>query len=320
MVVNLFFAMLAFSGIWKLYQFFTDQFPQLKKQMAIAILYLPTFTFWSSGILKDPIAVSALGWFTWALYELSVKKKNLILNSAIVLFTIYIFTVIKIYILVAYLPAFAIFLLLKNAQLLKNPLLKFAMILVFIGGTVFGFSSIAARMQDAVIDYAGEDVMEGIGNYQRGYQNKQAKSDGAYFSLGVEFDGTLTSLAKVAPMAVVATLYRPFLWESRNVTTLLSSFESLAMMMLTLYVLIKVGLVRFFVTIIKKPIVLYCLLFSITFALFVGVTTLNFGTLVRYKIPCMPFYVVSLFLILYYDAQRKKNLQPVLRIIVTSGS
>ena len=307
MVVNLMFAMIAFTGIWKLYQFFTEQFPDLKKQLAIAILYLPTFTFWSSGILKDPIAVSALGWFTYALYQLAVKKKGLIKNTLIIMLTFYVFSVIKVYIIVAYLPAFAIFLLLKNAQLLKNPLIKFTMITGFITASIIGFSALSTQMQTAVVDYAGEDVIEGIAGHQRGYQNKQQKSDGAYFSLGVEFDGTVTSLLKIAPMAVIATLYRPFLWESRNVSTLLSSFESLAIMLFTLYVLKRVGLRRFIGTILKRSIVLYCFFFSITFALFVGATTLNFGTLVRYKIPCMPFYVASLFLILYYNTQKTKT-------------
>jgi hypothetical protein len=51
--------------------------------------------------------------------------------------------------------------------------------------------------------------------------------------------------------------------------------------------------------------VLYCFLFAMLFALFVGATTLNFGTLCRYKIPCMPFYVIALLLI--WDSSRKKT-------------
>jgi hypothetical protein len=35
----------------------------------------------------------------------------------------------------------------------------------------------------------------------------------------------------------------------------------------------------------------------------VGLATANFGSLVRYKIPLMPFYVASLFIIRHYDKQ-----------------
>jgi hypothetical protein len=65
------------------------------------------------------------------------------------------------------------------------------------------------------------------------------------------------------------------------------------------------GFRGFFSAISKEPTVLYCLLFSVLFALFVGATTGNFGSLVRYKIPCMPFYVVGMFIIEYQGKKIK---------------
>jgi hypothetical protein len=68
-------------------------------------------------------------------------------------------------------------------------------------------------------------------------------------------------------------------------------------MFFTLSVLYKTGPVNFVKSILKDPTIMYCILFAMLFALFVGATTANFGTLVRYKIPCMPFYIAALFLI-----------------------
>ena len=104
-------------------------------------------------------------------------------------------------------------------------------------------------------------------------------------------------------MAIIATLYRPFLWESKKLTTLLSSFESLAIMIFTLLVFFKTGPGNFIKAIVRDPVILYCILFALLFALFVGATTANFGSLVRYKIPCLPFYIIALFLI--QDRTRK---------------
>ncbi|MEO6135440.1 MAG: hypothetical protein ABIP35_09820 [Ginsengibacter sp.] len=305
MVVNLMFSMIAFTGIWKLYLFFCEQYPELYKQFAVAILFLPTFTFWSSGILKDPLAISALGWFTYSLYQVAYKKRNLIKNLLIIALTVYLFSVVKVYILVAYLPAFIVFLLLKNAMILKNNFTKVLLVIVFIVGSIVGFVALSGTMQGAVEEYSGNDLTEGISTYQDNYEKQRNKNEGSYFSLGVEFDGSTGSLIKIAPAAIVATFFRPFLWESRKISTLLSSLESLAIMLFTLYVLKKVGLKKFFGTILKKPIVLYCFFFAMVFALFVGATTLNFGTLVRYKIPAMPFYVISLILILYFNNKLK---------------
>jgi len=56
---------------------------------------------------------------------------------------------------------------------------------------------------------------------------------------------------------------------------------------------------------------MYCFFFSIVFALFVGASTLNFGTLVRYKIPCLPFYAISLFLI--YEKVKERSIRKTLQ-------
>jgi len=53
-------------------------------------------------------------------------------------------------------------------------------------------------------------------------------------------------------------------------------------------------MIRFVLT---DSMILFCFSFAIIFGLFVGTITLNFGTLVRYKIPCLPFYAIALFLI-----------------------
>src|SRR5690606_15571897 len=133
--------------------------------------------------------------------------------------------------------------LLKNAMLLKNVIARFALIVAFIVGSVIGFVAISSTMQEAVVEYTGEDITEGIGSYQNNYETQKQKADGSYFSLGVEFDGSTSSLLKIAPAAIIATFYRPFIWESRKVSTLLSSIESTVLMFFTLYVFFKVGFI-----------------------------------------------------------------------------
>jgi len=109
----------------------------------------------------------------------------------------------------------------------------------------------------------------------------------------------------MAPAAIGATFFRPYLWESKKISTLLSSVESMALMLLTLYVFFKAGPVKFISNIFLNPMIFFCLFYSVTFGLFIGATTLNFGTLVRYKIPCLPFYIIALFLILDIVAKNK---------------
>ena len=307
LILNLFFSMLSFSGVWRLYRFFYEQYPHLHKQLAIAILYLPTFVFWSSGILKDPICTGALGWITYALYETFFKRKDLIKNAIIIFISGYLLYVIKVYILISYVPFFFLFLVLKNVNLIKSRVMRIGFVVGLIVAAITMFTTVMAQLAGTLGAYGGDDVTKNISIYQKAYAEQE--DVGSSFSLGVEYDGSVQSLLKIAPAAIIATLFRPFLWESKKLSTLFSSIESMFIMFFTLSVLYKAGPVNFIRSIGKDPTVLYCLLFSLLFALFVGATTANFGTLVRYKIPCMPFYVAAMFII--QDRIKKIKNSPV---------
>lgn len=304
LAINLIFSMISFTGVWRLFRFFYEQYPQLHRQFAIAILFLPSFVFWSSGILKDPLCTGALGWVTYSLYAIFYTKKNPLYYIPILLLFSYLLVVLKVYIILSYLPFFGLYLVLRNATIVKNKFAKFMLVSTVLVGCVFGFVRITNTMQKALGNFAAEGVAQSIKTYQVNYEN-QAGSASSNFSLGVEFDGSVQSLLRMAPAAIVATLFRPYIWESKKASTFMSSLESLAMMFFTLFVLFKCGPKKFLLTIINKPIVLYCMLYSLIFALFVGATTLNFGSLVRYKIPALPFYVIGLFLILYFNNKIK---------------
>ena len=106
--------------------------------------------------------------------------------------------------------------------------------------------------------------------------------------------------------AIVVTLYRPFLWEARNIVMLVSAFESLALLMLTLYILYRAGPLNFIRQATSEPVLVFAFLFSIIFAFAVGITSYNFGSLVRYKIPMLPFFISALFIALYKSKQRPR--------------
>jgi hypothetical protein len=307
LLINLCFSMFAFSGLWRLYRFFYKLYPHLHKKIGIAILFLPTVVFWSSGILKDSLCIGALGWLSFSLYQTFYERQYLALNTFILLISGYVLWILKAYILVSYVPFFFFFLFLKNVSLIKSGVTRAFIFLAILVVSAGLFSQIKAKLIEALGDYATGGLTSNIQAKTSAYSIREA---GSSFSLGVNLEEgvTLGKLALIAPAAIVATLYRPFLWESANVSTLLSSFESLFIMMLTLVVIFKAGPISFFQTVLKDPVILYCILFALLFAIFVGATTRNFGSLVRYKIPCMPFYVIAIFLVQEATRVKKESL------------
>ena len=303
MVINLIFSLIAFSGAWKLFLFFYEQYPQHHKKFAVAILFLPTFVFWSSGILKDPLCIGALGWITYALYEIFCRKKGFIKNSILLVIFGYLLAVVKVYILISYIPFFVLFIILKNMEGLNNSILKFIIAPVLIIVSLFGFSKLLKSFDDQLGEYAVNHVTKSMKNLNDAIEAQTSGAE-SNFSLGAEFDGSPKGLIKIAPIAIATTLFRPFLWESHKPSSLLAALESLLIMMFTFFVIYKAGVITLTKIVLRDPLIFYCFLFAFAFALFVGASTLNFGTLVRYKIPCMPFYLISLFLV--YEKVKEK--------------
>ena len=123
-----------------------------------------------------------------------------------------------------------------------------------------------------------------------------------------KIDGTFGGMLKVAPMAIIAGMYRPFIWEARNPVMLISGLENFILLLLTIFLLFKLKFVRFFQFIFSDPILIFSLLFTVFFMFAVGMASANFGALVRYKIPAMPFFVASMFIILHkYNVYKKER-------------
>jgi hypothetical protein len=316
--ISLIFACISFSGMWKLFVFFYEQYPKMHRKFAIAILFFPTVVFWSGGVLKDTVCIASIGWITYSLYEMLYRKKSFFKNS-IILFTFgYLLAILKIYILISYVPFFIFFILLKNMHGIKNKLLKYLLVPTIILACMFGFTAVLNSFDQELGTYGVNSLTASIQHLNGAFKsmngNEGAESN---FDLGVEFDGSVRGLIKLAPVAVATTFFRPFLWESHKVSQLMASLESLVLMFFTIYIIFKSGLRTLIKLVLTDSLIMYCFFFSIVFALFVGASTLNFGTLVRYKIPCLPFYAIALFLI--YEKVKERSMQKTLQKVILAS-
>jgi hypothetical protein len=115
------------------------------------------------------------------------------------------------------------------------------------------------------------------------------------FDIG-EIDGSAGNLLSKFPVAVVAGLFRPFLWDATNPVMVLSALENTFLLLFFIKVLLKNGM-GFFFRIFSNPVLALCFVFSIFFSFSLGLTTANFGALVRYKIPAIPFFLSMLYIL-----------------------
>lgn len=297
------FAVISFSGLWALYLTFYRIFPQLHFKLAIAIFFVPSLFFWGSGILKDTITIGALGWATYGVYTIFIRKKITVLSIIILLLSLYTIYVVKIYILMSFIPAAILWVFYGRLAHLKNSIVKLMIAPIILVATLgIGFYTVNKISEDSP-RYSIENLASAAKVTAEWIHYVSIRSGGSAYTLG-DFDYSPVGMVRKMPLAIWVTLYRPYLWEANNVVMLLSAFESLAMLILTLYVIIKAK-GAFFRLIATKPVLIFCFSFAIVFAFAVGISTYNFGSLVRYKIPMLPFFVMGLFIILDYVQQEK---------------
>jgi hypothetical protein len=112
---------------------------------------------------------------------------------------------------------------------------------------------------------------------------------------------TYWSVMKLLPTALVNVFFRPFINDADTVFALFACLENILIMLL-LFIL-------FFTF--KRPnqetlkMIIFSLLFVFVLFALVGITTPVIGASVRYKVPALPFLIMSIFLL--YDKQAIRN-------------
>lgn len=297
------FAVFSFVGMWMFFLTFYEKYPHLHRWLAVAAFFIPSVFFWGSGLLKDTITLGCLGIATYQTYRIFIHKHSSFINWIILFLALYGLYSIKIYILLTFLPGIILWVFIANLQTIRSPVLKI-MIFPFVISSAIALAYIAMlKAGEDNKKYALDNLAKTAQITAYDIRYYTGRDAGSGYSLG-ELDGTFGSLVRLAPQAINVSLFRPYIWEVRNPLMLLSALESLVLLMLCFYILVKTNLKIGHAVV--QPDVFFSLIFSISFAFAVGVSTFNFGTLVRYKIPLLPFFLVGLVLILDYSNNERK--------------
>ncbi len=302
-----FFCTAAFMGLWNFFIFIINEFKIPVKVAAYSTLYIPSVLVWGSGIFKDTITFTALLWLFICGHYVFIKKTNVISNIIGILISIIFIYFIKLYIIAAFVPFFIIYAINSNKSQIKNPFIRILStpFLILIG---IGSMGLFLQYADQLFGrYSVDNVLDTA--TQTAYYIQEINAGSAY-SLEVDFSSPAGILLAI-PQGINISLFRPYPWEYLKPFILFASAESMLFLYFTLYLLFKKGLSKSLSIIWNSPIIHFCLLFSLTFAFMVGISSGNFGTLVRYKIPIMPFYLLFLCILykekLYHQRARRST-------------
>ena len=212
---------------------------------------------------------------------------------------------IKVYIILAFGPALAVWVFSRYRANIKSPIIKAIVTPIFIivgGGAGFLVLSLMGTYAER---YALDEMMRTAKDTQNWLVTSSQTSGGSFYTLG-DIDYSAIGLLKIFPKAINVALFRPYIWEARKIMLFPAAIEGIFTMFITVRLLFRTGFFRFIKMVGANAEVQFCLIFSIIFAFAVGFTSFNFGALSRYKIPFMPFYYIAIFIL--SDTQKKDEI------------
>ena len=282
-----------YRWVWKLYSFLVEKYSNSLRKINWCILFLPSTIFWGSGIMKDTYTFAATCYAVYGLQQFFIQRKRI--NSTIIqlILAFYLIFTIKPYIAFALLPGLIIYANFERVKRIRSIFIKiFALLIFLIIGSLF-LNTLFIDFDEMFGKYSADRILE-----EAAIQNADLQRDvygSNSFDIG-EVEPTLKgAISKFFP-AINAALFRPFIWEAGGSPTMIfSGLETTLILILAMRTLLK-GPVRFIRNTVSDPFLLFCLLFTLILGFGVGLSTSNFGALVRYKIPYLPFFILLLLL------------------------
>lgn len=295
--IALMFAFFSYTGIWAMYRTFVNIYPAFYKQLAFAFLFVPSTVVWGSGFLKDTACMFGLGWMTYTVFRILYYRDFSLKNMSLLVASFYIIALIKVYILVAFMPALALWLLMRYSSRFRSKALRWFVNGFFIVISTGAFVFVSRSLSDKLGRYSLENLATSAIETKNWITYVSNNESGSSYDLGA-FEPTPVGMLSKFPDAVVVTFFRPFMWEIKKPIMALSALEGLALFCLVIFVFYRRGVVNTIRIATSDPNLLFFLVYSLIFAFAVGISTGNFGSLSRYKIPCMPFFTAFLLILL----------------------
>lgn len=194
----------------------------------------------------------------------------------------------KPYILIAGLVAMAALDVLRRLNRSRNVLAVPVLVvfgLVLTAGIVIALGELFERFAvDNLVDEAAR--LQG---------SSRTTTGGTDYSLGDPSERTLLGQLAFAPLALATALFRPFFFEVRGALPLLNAMETLVFALLFIRWLAQERS-KVLKSLISEPWLGFSAAFTLVLGLGVGLSTTNLGTLSRYRMPLVPFFLLVLLI------------------------
>lgn len=287
-IISAYLSLINFLCVYFIVNELDKTFEGLRKSISISFYFLPTFIFWTSGVLKECLAVGALMVAIGVVLRIiRTQNFNSFLNWIYLMISLYLLWELKYFYAAVAIPLLVSLLIFSFLGRYSRIHPAFVLIIMFLG--IFLVSTLHYNLSLARVF----DVI--YTNYQMG--TKDSSNGTIQYCY---FDGTWYGYIINAPVALFGGLFRPTILEITNIWQFIVALENTAVLMSLILALWRSK----FHLYLNSPIVLLTLIYIVSLSTLIAFSTPNFGTLSRYKVGYWPFFVL-LILALYFKQQKK---------------
>jgi hypothetical protein len=272
----------------------------------VGVFLVPSVAFWGGGLNKESIVMGAFGLLALSTYH--VLKSFKIQYMPTVVIGGLVVALIKPYVLFPCVVSASAWIYADRAWKTWGSFRVRPAYLVLAGALAIGG---LAAMGTLYPEFAVEKLGDSMAQRQEEWQTVVG---GSNVDLGSGEARSFAQQLPYVPLAVVDSLFRPFVFEARNGPQLMAALEN------TVFAIGVLGLLGKHTRSIvgeafsRSPLLVFCLSFVACFAIAVGLATSNLGSLSRYRVPMMPFYATALLLLRQHARAQQLSVAEVRRL------
>ncbi len=285
-ICSIYLSLFSFSGLWILSNKLFKIYKVKPLALLISFFLFPSVIFWSSGMIKESIAIGMIGFISSIILDLANRQNNftivkffLLLLFSYCLFILkyyyfaVLFAIIVPYGLIKYL-SLRIDLFATNKRYRISALILLILLLVFMASffhPLLHFDKISEAL------YL---------NYTKSLNKSTIYNSYTFSGLTSDPKSFLCHL----PQAIIYGLFGPFLWQTYKLITTLNGIENTILLILFVtFILNSIKTKEINKTDIEETsIVIYIFILAV----FMAFASPNWGSLVRYKIGYLPFFLL----------------------------
>lgn len=280
-ITSVYFSLLIFFCSWRLVTTLIQYFPEQRIAAIVSFLFVPSVVFWSSGIMKESIALACVFFLVHVFISFWMQREITIVDVVLSILFLWVLWQVKYYYLAVFVPVVCTSLVVKFAlPLIKVKKIGYEVGLWFIIFFLFLYLISLSRFNFHFTNLA-QVIVENHDTFLR-YSRPDAV---------IHFNNlrpTTSSLLMNAPWALFSGFFRPFIWEVNNVFQVVFAIENFIILILFM------GGFKYYKHVVQSSNRLLCLaalVYAFLLCIFVTLSTPNFGSLSRYRVGFFPFFV-----------------------------